>query len=87
MEVQLDGAVAYWLGDHEGRPLGPESGRALDPCLQALERINGGTDPETLALWARLANGGRYLVSNGLILHDLAEAAAGVTAPRRVRRG
>ncbi len=83
-EVGIVGASAYWLGDIYGEPMGPESDRTLAPCAQALAMIEAGTDPETLVVWARLADGTRYRVSGGIYLVDMAEATAGLPARSRI---
>ena len=83
LEVRIDGAEAYWLGDVHGEPMGPESDRTLDPCAQALRLVQAGVDPDTLVLWARLADGESCRVSGGICLVDRAEAAAGVPARTR----
>lgn len=59
-EVGIVGATAYWLGDTVGNPLGPESDRTLAPCAEALTMVDAGTDPDTLVVWARLADGRPY---------------------------
>lgn len=82
-EVGIVGATAYWLGDTVGNPLGPESDRTLAPCAEALTMVDAGTDPDTLVVWARLADGRPYRVSGGIYLVDMAEGAAGL--PRRLR--
>lgn len=85
LEVGVVGAQAYWLGDIEGNPFGPVSDRTLGPCTLALSMVESGTDPGTLVVWARLANGDRYRVSGGIALVDMAEAAAGLPrTPRAV---
>ncbi|MCY7420044.1 MAG: hypothetical protein LH650_16460 [Chloroflexi bacterium] len=85
-EVGIIGAQAYWLGDIHGAPLGPESDRTLAPFAQALAMVGSGTDPATLAVWARLEDGDLYLVAEDDILVDMAEAAAGLPARPRVLR-
>lgn len=86
LEVAVDGAQAYWLGDLRGSQLSPESERTLAPCARALALTRTGIDPDTLVLWARLADGELYQVSAGLLLLDMAEAAAGIPARQRAIR-
>jgi hypothetical protein len=76
-EVVIDGAQAYWLGDVDGNPRGPESDGTLGPLTQALELVRAGTDPSTLAVWARLTDGERYLVAEDDLLVAFAQAATG----------
>ncbi len=83
-EVVIDDTVAYWLGDMQGKPLGPEADRTLAPLAQGLEMIRAGTDPATLAVWARLEDDGLYLVADDPYLTIFAEAAAGI--PARILR-
>jgi hypothetical protein len=85
-EVVIEDATAYWLGDLHGNPLGPESDRTLAPLAQGLAMIEAGADPATLAVWARLRDGGPYLVADDPYLVDFAEAAAGIPAKPRVLR-
>ena len=85
-EVGIIGAQAYWLGDIHGAPLGPESDRTLAPLAQALSMVQAGTDPATLAVWARLGDGELYLVAEDDILVHWAEVAAGLPARPRVLR-
>ena len=80
LEVRIDGAVAYWIADANGTPLGPESDRTLEPCALVLRLTAAGADPEELTLWARLQDGELYDVGGGDSLVDTAEGAAGIPA-------
>jgi hypothetical protein len=48
--------------------------------------VRSGTDPATLALWARLEVGDLYLVAENDLLVGFSEAAAGLPAGPRVVR-
>jgi hypothetical protein len=86
-EVVIDDATAYWLGDMDGNPLGPESDRTLAPLAQGLAMIEAGADPATLAVWARVGDGELYLVADDPYLVSFAEAAAGLPPKPRALRG
>ena len=49
--------------------------------------IRSGTDPATLAVWARLEDGELYVVAEDQNLVDFAEAAAGLPPRPRVLMG
>jgi hypothetical protein len=83
LEVSVDGACAYWLGDRNGAPIGPESERTLAPFALALNLVRSGVPLEGLVVWSRLADGQRYRVAGGAALVELAEAAAGIPARPR----
>lgn len=85
-EIVIEDATAYWLGDMDGNPLGPESDRTLGPLTQGLAMIQAGADPATLAVWARVKDDGLYLVADDPYLVDFAEAAAGISPKPRVPR-
>jgi hypothetical protein len=82
-ELVLDGAEAYWLEDHDGHRIGPESDRSLAPLFLSLGLAREGRDPDTLFLCARLTSGERFEIGGGPSLIGVAEHAAGV--PRRSR--
>jgi hypothetical protein len=84
LEITIDQAVAYWVADRKGEPLGPESDRSLEPCALVLRLVGAGADPDELVLTARLDDGQVTDVGSGLNLVDLAEAAAGIPARPRV---
>jgi hypothetical protein len=83
LELIVEGAVAYWLEDHAGQRLGPESDRSLAPLFLALGLARDGRDPDTLLMCARLGNGVRFEIGSGVNLIDIAEHAAGI--PRSPR--
>ena len=83
LELIVEGAVAYWLEDHAGQCLGPESDRSLAPLFLALGLAREGRDPDTLLMCARLGNGERFEIGSGVNLIDIAEHAAGI--PRSPR--
>ena len=84
LEVRIDGAVAYWIGQPDGTPLGPESDRTLDPCAMVLRLIADGADPDDLMLWARLENGDLYDVGGGVSLVGMAQGTFGIPALPRI---
>jgi hypothetical protein len=84
----VEGIDAFWLenvaGDRISSSEYPDTGPALAETLAALEN---GADPEDIVLVGqRSRGGGRSVISRGLILLDLAEAAAGIPARPRVAR-
>ena len=80
IEIVIDDAEAYWLGDLEGRVLSAESDRTVRPFAAALEHIEAGTDPSNLVVWARLTDGSRYEVGSGVLLVGMARRSAGIPA-------
>ena len=84
LEVRIDGAAAYWIGQSDGTPLGPESDRTLDPCALVLQLIADGVDPDDLMLWARLENGELYDVGGGVNLVGMALGTFGIPARPRI---
>ena len=84
LEVRIDGAAAYWIGQPGGTPLGPESDRTLDPCALVLRLMADGVDPDDLMLWARLENGELYDVGGGVSLVGMAQGTFGIPARPRI---
>ena len=86
MGLRITGATEYWLEDDDGRLIGdrfPTSGPAL---AIVLEQIGRGISPDQIHLLARTVDLDRYEIGSGPDLQDMAEAAAGIPARRRVLR-
>jgi len=83
----VEGIDAFWLENAAGDRISseyPDTGPALAETLAALR---DGADPDDIVLVGRPGRGGgRSVISSGLILLDLAEAAAGIPARPRVER-
>ncbi len=80
IEIVIDDAEAYWLGDREGHVLSAESDRTVRPFAAALEHVEAGIDPSDLVVWARLTDGSRYEVGSGVPLVGMARRSAGIPA-------
>ena len=81
--ISIAGASAYWLETPWEETLGPESPTSRLPLERARIEIQAGRVPEGLRLACRLASGERHIVVGGSILAELADWAAGMSAPRR----
>jgi hypothetical protein len=76
IEIVIEDAVAYWLEDGNGRKLGTESSRTVEPLAATLRAIEDGVRPEDLVVWARLTDGTRYEVGSGALLVGMARRSA-----------
>jgi len=83
----IDGIDAFWVENAAGDRLSGESPDTGPALAEALAAFQNGADPDDVVLVGqRSRGGGRSLISSGLILQDLAEAAAGIPARPRVAR-
>jgi hypothetical protein len=93
--VEIDDATAYWLEGENGRRIGEDSPTSEAPLLAALSEVGRGVDPLGLSLVCYVPDDGapddgRYVISSGLGLLEMAEWAAGlpprprVPAPRKM---
>ncbi len=78
IEIVIEDAVAYWLGDPSGRMLGGESSGTARPFAMALEMIDSGADPDDLVVYARLKDGSRSEVGSGVLQAGMARRAGGI---------
>ena len=83
---RIPGIDAFWLEDAAGDPLTEEFTDESDVFAAALVAMNGRADVEDVFLVGRRTRGSRTVLTNGLILQDLAEASAGIPARPRVAR-
>lgn len=87
--VEIDNATAYWLEGNDGRRIGEASPTSEAPLLAALAEVQRGVDPIGLSLLCDVPDDGapddgRYVISTGLGLLDMAEWAAGLPPRPRV---
>ena len=87
--VEIDDATVYWLEDQDGRRIGEASPTSEAPLLAALAEVQRGVDPIGLSLLCDVPDDGapddgRYVISTGLGLLDMAEWAAGLPPRPRV---
>jgi len=87
--VEIDDATAYWLEGEDGQRIGEEYPTSEAPLLAALEVVGRGVDPIGLSLVCNApddgaADDGRYVISSGPGLVDMAESAAGIPARPRI---
>ncbi len=82
----ITGIEAFWIENASGRRLigeSPDTGPAFAAVLTAIRQ---GSDPDDLVVVGRRPSGHRSVLGSGLDLRDVAEAAAGIPARRRVAR-
>jgi hypothetical protein len=87
--VEIDDAAMYWLEDQNGRRIGESSSTSEAPLLAALAEVRRGVDPIGLSLLCDVPDDGapddgRYVISTGLGLLEMAEWAAGLPPRPRV---
>ena len=87
--VEIDDATAYWLEGEDGRRIGEKSSTSEAPLLAALAEIGRGVDPIGLSLVCNVPDNGapddgRYVISSGVGLFEMAEWAAGLPPRPRV---
>jgi len=87
--VEIDDATAYWLEGETGRRIGEKSPTSEAPLLAALLEVGRGVDPIGLSLVCDVPDDGapddgRYVISSGLGLLEMAEWAAGLPPRPRV---
>ncbi len=82
----ITGVDAFWIENASGRRLSDESPGTGPAFAAVLAAIRQGVDPDDIVLVGRRTRGGRSVLGSGLDLQDIAEAAAGIPARRRVPR-